>query len=361
MERKTYSIEEKKKIIIDYLKKNPKATYKDIKKETKLHPERVFKSLKYAFEEAGINSPRTFDVKTREERRRIIAEYIKENPSAGFIKIRKDLRMNLSNAFKNIQEAYQYAGIDYPRERIIELNQRSKSEKITQIINLVKKNPLITLSEIATKTRINPYKIFKNSKELYNKAEVDKISGHDKRKIKKRIEIIEFIKRNPFATQREINKSCKTHVQNTFNRGIFEAYERAGVNFPFERLKLYGIGLERIRNRAKTFEEEIAIILSGYGKVNRLVKTKRGFADVILERKDKKIIIEIKDYKDKEISISQVMQLNKYLEDSNSNLGFLICHNKPKKDRFLIDKNTIFILSKDELNKLPILIDGSVV
>ena len=52
MKRNTYSVEEKKKIIIDYLKKNNNATYKDIKKETKLHPERVFKSLKYAFEEA---------------------------------------------------------------------------------------------------------------------------------------------------------------------------------------------------------------------------------------------------------------------------------------------------------------------
>jgi hypothetical protein len=119
--------------------------------------------------------------------------------------------------------------------------------------------------------------------------------------------------------------------------------------------------LKRIRNRAKTFEEEIAIKLSGYGKVNRLVKTKRGFADVILERKNKKVIIEIKDYKDKEISISQVMQLNRYLEDCECNLGFLICHNKPKKDKFLIDKNTIFILDKEELNQIPNLMDSGTI
>lgn len=96
-----------------------------------------------------------------------------------------------------------------------------------------------------------------------------------------------------------------------------------------------------------------AIRLSGFGTVNQLVKTKRGVADIILERKDKKIVIEIKDYQLKEISISQVNQLNKYLEDINSDIGILICHKKPKKDKFLIGKNTIFVLEEKELNKIP--------
>ena len=60
-----------------------------------------------------------------------------------------------------------------------------------------------------------------------------------------------------------------------------------------------------------------------------MIKIKRGFADIILE-KNKKVIIEVKDYKNKEISISQIKQLNNYLGYSNSNLGFLICHKKPK-------------------------------
>jgi hypothetical protein len=111
------------------------------------------------------------------------------------------------------------------------------------------------------------------------------------------------------------------------------------------------------RKRAKTFEENIAIKLSGYGTVNRLVKTERGVADIILERKDKRIIIEIKDYLNKDISFSQIKQLNKYLDDTGSNLGFLICHNKPKKDKFLIGKNKIFVLEDRELNKLPTIIN----
>ncbi len=361
MKREKYSVEEKKKIIIDYIKKNINATYKDILKETKLHPERVFKSLKYAFEGAGIKPPRTFERKNKEERRRIIVNYIKKHPKVGGQTILKETKINVSNAFSDIREAYNSANVDYPRKDYLKLKKRPREERKKEIIKLVKTNPLISISEIVTKTKTNPYRIFRNFNEIYRKSETNRINGHNKRLIKKKKEIIEFIKKNPLATQREINKRCKTHVQNTFNRGIFEAYERAGIKFPFERLKLYGVGVKEIRDRARDFEKDIAILLSGYGKVNRLVKMKRGFADIILERKGKKIIIEIKDYKNKEISISQIRQLNKYLEDSNSNLGFLICHKKPKKDRFLIDKNTIFILEKEELKKLPEIIDGSVV
>lgn len=76
--------------------------------------------------------------------------------------------------------------------------------------------------------------------------------------------------------------------------------------------------------------------------------------------KNKKAIVEIKDYQNKDVSISQIIQLNKYLEDCGCNLGFLICHKKPKKDKFLIGKNTIHISEKEELEKLSKLIDGLV-
>ena len=215
-------------------------------------------------------------------------------------------------------------------------------------------------AEISKKLKTQPYHFFKNIEEIYKEAGVELIKKEEKWRLKKRQKIINFIQQNSLATQREINKNCKTQVQTIFKKGIFEAYEKAGIEFPFERLKLYGIGIKEIRKRAKTFEDEISQKLSGYGKVNRLVKTKRGFADIALERKSKKSIIEIKDSQNKEISISQIKQLNRYLEDCECNLGFLICHKKPKKDKFLIGKNKIFVLEKEELEKLPKLIDGLV-
>ena len=91
--------------------------------------------------------------------------------------------------------------------------------------------------------------------------------------------------------------------------------------------------------------------------MNTLVKTKRGIADIVLERKDQKVVIELKNYKCHEISISQVKQLNKYLEDIGSNIGLLICLKKPKKDTFLMGENKIFILAESELSKIPELVD----
>lgn len=359
--RRKYSLNEKRRMIIEFIRKNPNTTYRLIREKIKLHPERIFGSLENAFKEAKIKPPRTFEKKTKEEKRKIMINYIKENPRVGGHTIRKNLKINFTDVFKNIQEAYEIAEISYPRIMNNKLRSRKKEERREKIIDLVKKNPNISITEISKITKCNPYRIFRNIKEIYEVAGIKKNFELSKRRINKQNQIIEFIQQNPTTTQREINKICKSHVQEMFDGGIIKAYEKAGIKFPFERLKLYGIGLEETRKRAKTFEEEIAVKLSGYGNVNRLVKTKRGFADIIFERKDKKAIIEVKDYLNKDISLSEVKQLNKYLEDCFCNLGFLICHKKPKKDKFLIRENKIFLLDDKELNKIPEIIDGSVV
>ena len=78
---------------------------------------------------------------------------------------------------------------------------------------------------------------------------------------------------------------------------------------------------------------------------------------IILERNNKKIAIELKNHKLHEISISQIKQMNKYLEDIDSKLGILICLKKPRKDTFLIGENRIFVLEESELQRIPELID----
>jgi len=344
----------KKDIIIEFIKKNPNATYREIKNKLHLHVSRVFiDGMKEAYKSAGVKPPRTFDIKTKDEKRKIIIDYIRKHPGVGGHTIAKETKINPSNVFNNIIEAYDLSGINYPRPRL----KKSKEQKRQEIIQLIKNNYLLSADEIREISGLNPYKSFNNFKELYNSAGID-INIKNKRLIKKQQKVIQFIRENKFATQREINKNCKTHVQDIFNNGIFDAYKEANVDFPYERLRLYGIGIKSIRDNAKRFEEEISVKLSGYGKVNRLVKTKRGFADVIFERNDKKAVIEIKDYNQKDISISQINQLNKYLEDCKCNLGFLICHNKPKKDSFIIGKNRIFVLDVEEVKDLPSLMDS---
>jgi len=351
------NLEQKRMEIVDFIKMNPKATYKLIREKLKTHPERFFKSLEEAYFSARIIPPRSFKIKTLDEKRNIIMDYIRNHPQTGLHTIRKDTKINLLAIFKSIKEAYKEAGIKYPRE---ESYKKSANEKKREIIRIIKEHPQIAIDELMKKVRTNPYRFYNSIGEIYKAAGIKRISGNNKRRSKKQIKVLDFIKKNPIATQREINNACNTHVQLIFKRGIFEAYEKAGVIFPYQRLKKYGVGLKQIRLRATSFEDKIATMLSGYGNVSRLVKTKRGFADIILERKNKKAIIEVKDYEAKDISISQVKQLNRYLEDCNCDLGFLVCFKKPKKDSFLIGKNRIFLLDKTELHKVPGMM-GSVV
>jgi predicted HTH transcriptional regulator len=346
---------DKKKAVREFIREHPNATYREIKKNLHIKVEKVYKNgIKGAFLDAGINLPRTFDKKTKEEKRKLIIEFIKKNPKASTSTIRKEFRINNSSVFSSIKRAYKEAGINYPREESYQL---TPNEKRNRILEMIKDNPNSTIQELSKATKTNLYHLFKNLDEVYDKAGVKRIGLGKKRKIRKKEEIIRFIQKNTLATQREINKNCKTKVQEIFDYGIFEAYKQAEVNYPYERLKVHGSAVKEIKRRAKQFEEVIAVKLSGYGHVNRLVKTSRGIVDIIFERKDKKAIIEVKDYLIKEISFSEVKQLNKYLEDCDCNLGFLICHNKPQKDRFLIGKNKIILLSEFELNQIPHIID----
>ena len=351
-------IERRKDIVRNYIRIHPKATFREIKEKTYCKINKVYTGgIREAFEDAGIKPPRTFYRKTKDEKMQIIISYIKKNPTTGGHNIARDTKINPGSVFDNMEEAFSKAGVKYPRGKFRNLYNRKKEERIKQVIDLIRTNPIVSIEEIIKVTHIHPYRIFKNIKEMYKYANIDYIRKGKKRSDKKCESVIDFIKKNNFATQREINKSCRTKVQEIFEDGIFEAYKEAGIEFPYQRVKLHGVVFKNIRDDAEDFEKEIALKLTGYGNVNRLVRTKRGIADVILERKGKRAVIEIKNYKIHEISISQIKQLNKYLEDTNCDLGFLICLRRPKRDRFLIGNNKIFVLEDKELNKIPKLMD----
>ena len=94
-------VQKKRKLVLSFIRKNPKATYKDIRKETKLHPERLFeKGMAEAFEEAGIKPPRTFTTKSIDEKKKILIDYVRKNPRAGGQKISKDTKINFLRLFK---------------------------------------------------------------------------------------------------------------------------------------------------------------------------------------------------------------------------------------------------------------------
>ncbi len=351
-------LEKRKEIVIEYIKNNPTATFREIKEKLHIKINKVYAGgMDEAYEDAGVIKPRTLKFKTKEEKRNILIDYIRKNPKVGGQTIIKDTKINIFSVFNNTREMFKAASIPYHREELRLLMLREREQRKKEMINVIKNNPYMGIEEVGRIVKTHPYAIFKDVKEMYRLAGINYLGKSIKIKIKKQKDVIDYIKKNPFATQREINNACKTHVQLTFDKGIFEAYEKAEVLFPFERLKLHGTTIKKIKDEAKLFEEEIAKKLSGYGTVNRLVRTKRGFADIILERKGKKVAIELKNYKIHEISISQIKQLNKYLEDININLGFLVCLKKPKRDMFLMGENKIFVLLDSELSKIPTIMD----
>jgi len=344
-------IEYRKKMVRKFIIKNPNTTHEEIKKKLHTKIERLYEGrMEEAFRDAGVKSPRTLRKKSAKENRKIIIDLIRKNPGIGGRDISIKTGINVCSVFDGIQKAYGAAGIDYPRKKSYD---RTPDEKREEIISLIKKNPLISTNEIIEKSGTLPHRLFKNIGEVYRAAGIKKIPGQIKRTLNIRNRIVKYIVERPLATQREINVACKTHVQEIFKGGIFEAYKLAKVKFPYERLKLYGVGLKEIRKRAKDFEDEIAVKLSGFGLVNRLVRIKRGVADIVFERKNKKVIIEVKDYCAKDISCGQINQLKKYLEDFDCDMGFLICHKKPKKNKFLIGKSKIYVLEDSELKEIP--------
>ena len=47
-------IKEKKELVREYIRNNPKCTYRDIRKNTKIKVERVYKNMKEAYKDPGI-------------------------------------------------------------------------------------------------------------------------------------------------------------------------------------------------------------------------------------------------------------------------------------------------------------------
>lgn len=127
----------------NYIINNPKATYRDIKRDTKIKVERVYVNMKEAYKDAGVKFPRTLVRFPKEKRREMIINYIKKNPDTSIIDIRKNLKINPLFVFKSIKDAFKTAEVKYPiREKhgalISGVKERArKFEK--EIVNLLKR------------------------------------------------------------------------------------------------------------------------------------------------------------------------------------------------------------------------------
>ena len=301
--------------------------------------------------------------RSREEIKTQILEYIRKNPKTTVTELQENLKVDLIRIFNGgIIEAFHEANIEYPRkihpkcfrdilkEQHIPQSQMKELEK-KAIIDFVRADPLATIDDINKTLRLNFYKHFSTMKTVCSIIGIDFIDRGHKRTLKKQKEIIEFIKRNPTITQWEINEKCKTHVQEIFKDSIKEAYSKAGIRYPEERLKLYGVSDRIIKKRSHDYENHIIEKLKKLGNIQTQVRIKGGIIDAILEFNNISIIIEIKNYLSKPICFREINQVNRYLLSTGYNYGIIICNKGDSIRNIEIGSNNILIIPEDKIDE----------
>ena len=89
-------LEKRKEIIRNFIRKNPQTTFKEIKEKLHTKIDKVYAGgMEEAFLDASISPPRTFKTKTKDEKRKIVINYIRKHPLIGGHKIRKNTRIKI--------------------------------------------------------------------------------------------------------------------------------------------------------------------------------------------------------------------------------------------------------------------------
>ncbi|MFH1972845.1 MAG: hypothetical protein ABIJ18_05195 [archaeon] len=205
-----YSKQTKKKfipLIINYIKRNNNATYRDIERDLNIKVSSIFDGgMKEAYELASIPLSRPLLKRNRKEQEQAVIDYIKKNPDCTVTEIFKETRVSIPRVFGSIVTAYDRAGVGYKRKDYTKKINKKKikksiNEKTDEVILLIKKNPFITVIELNKKLDFRIHDHFKNMESLYRKAGIKYIKGNEKRTSKIKNKIIEYIKSNPNSTQ----------------------------------------------------------------------------------------------------------------------------------------------------------------
>jgi hypothetical protein len=108
----------KREIVKNYIKNNPNCTYKDIKRDTKIKIERVYKNMKEAYKDAHIKSSKNLTKRNLKKQKRDVIKFIKNNPGCTITKIQNKTKVNVIRTFGSILNAYESAEVIYPKKEI---------------------------------------------------------------------------------------------------------------------------------------------------------------------------------------------------------------------------------------------------
>lgn len=295
-----------------------------------------------------------FSSMSREEKIRTLLDYARECYKNGYKPtkrgIRKRFHVEIYNYFKNIADYHQKAGIsislrNYPKEK-------AKKLIINFLHNKAKENYFPMRTEIEKELRIHLSSYFKDLQELYNNASVDytfvenvikqkilSVNTHPPTELKEQKELIKkFIKNNVangfYPGVKQIQKSLNLAFYNLYNN-IFEAYKDAEVEY--ERLSPILLGRKKEQIFTKIVKD--LLIRMGYKIIRVSIESESDFnryADITIEDKDgTKRLVEIKAYReDYHITKREFKQLVKYLEKEKVSSGIFITTSNTEKCEF---------------------------
>ncbi|MBU0456891.1 MAG: restriction endonuclease [Nanoarchaeota archaeon] len=280
---------------------------------------------------------------SKNEKRRIILDYVKrthsnENRFVSKREIRKFFHVELYNYFENIFDMYQQLNIeillcfcpkDYAKKKIIEyVRERSK------------KNIYPFKKEIEAELKIHIYSYYKGIKHLYQESGVDfrlyqkrvydleTHSNSDLENLENRNKILnlirEGVKEGMYPSTMLIQEKLNLAFYKYFN-DIYEAYEKAGVNYDRPCPIILGKKKEKVLT-------EIAIYLlrrMGYEikRVSILDKNNYNCGEDInvVDKNGNEFLIEIKAYgKNKRVTKREIDQLINYVKNRSGSKGIII-------------------------------------
>ncbi len=104
----------KRELIKEYINLYPHATYREIRRDTKIKIERIFKNMCEAYNYAGVDLPLRYFKRNREKQKEDVIKYIQENPRATVLDLYNNVGVGINRVFGSIEEAYRLADVPYP-------------------------------------------------------------------------------------------------------------------------------------------------------------------------------------------------------------------------------------------------------
>ncbi len=227
------------------------------------------------------------------EKRKIICEFIRNNPDCTCKQIKKATKLKIERVYPSLRDAYKEVGIDLPKS----LTRRNRDKQINEVLNYIRKCPGCTIPEIRKSINVNVARLFKNIKSAYNLA---------------------------------------------------------GIDYPKREVTL-GVADPEVVKRCLRFEKEIISLLSILGDVRPKVRCVSGIIDCLFHYNNQDYVVKVKDFRSRNnITMSQIKQLVRYLQELNIKKGIIVCPKesfpKRKNGRNLyIEDLKIMILSDEDL------------